>query len=377
MKVMFVIPHVSGGGGEKVLSDLAAKLGGEVVLVVFEKKFSYPFQGRVISLDIPIRRTSIGVRISGFIRRSNRFRRVLQDERPDAVISFMGEANFITALLAPNPIVTVHNHLSSMSKMRGGFERAAFSLLTRLLYRRAKVVAVSEAVKSDLVEEFGVPAGRISVIPNAVDSAKIQQLASEEAACPWNPRVPVVVTTGRMCLEKGQWHLLRAFAEVRRKRPCQLAILGTGELKDYLERLAKELAVEKDVFFLGWQSNPFKFMARADLFVLPSLTEGFGLALVEAMACRLPVIATDCPGGSREIILPAGGSGCGILVPGLDHNMSRGFDPLTPAELKLAEAMSEMLQDSAKRDQYVRAGLSRVRDFGAEQFVKKYQRLLA
>jgi glycosyltransferase involved in cell wall biosynthesis len=158
--------------------------------------------------------------------------------------------------------------------------------------------------------------------------------------------------------------------------PCQLAILGTGELQEYLQRLAKELGVSDDVYFPGWQKNPFKFMARADVFVLPSLSEGFGLALIEAMACRLPVIATDCPGGSREIIAPGNGLECGILVPVGDGKMYSGFEPCTPAELNLAGAILRLLQDSDLRQRYIGAGSARLRDFDREKFVESYRRVI-
>jgi glycosyltransferase involved in cell wall biosynthesis len=202
-------------------------------------------------------------------------------------------------------------------------------------------------------------------------------MAAETVACPWDSGLPVIITAGRLTKEKGQWHLIRAFAEVRKKLPCQLAILGAGELESYLKLLAAELGIGKDVYFLGWQSNPFKFMARANLFVLPSLTEGFGLALVEAMACGLPVISTDCPGGSKEIIAPPSGGEYGVLVPAFDDKMYSGRDPTTSAEVLLAETMLGLLQNSEMRKRYVNAGLSRINDFDRAIFLQSYQRLLA
>src|SRR5262245_56121494 len=111
MKVMLVIPHVSGGGGEKVLSELACRLRAEIVVVVFENKFSYTVKGKVVSLDIPIDRTSAGSRAFGFLRRIVRFRRILNHEQPDVVLSFMGEANLINALLSRRPILCVHTNM--------------------------------------------------------------------------------------------------------------------------------------------------------------------------------------------------------------------------------------------------------------------------
>src|ERR1051326_2695973 len=135
MKVMFLIPHVFDGGAEKVLSDLSFNLGlGEVVLVVFEEKQAYPFHGRRISMNLPIEKESMPRRIIGFIRRALRFRRIVRQERPDCVLSFMGEANFINALVFRKPILAVHSHLSSVGSTRGKLELAIFDLLLKTLY---------------------------------------------------------------------------------------------------------------------------------------------------------------------------------------------------------------------------------------------------
>src|SRR5262245_40325098 len=212
MKVMFLIPHMADGGAERILSELSMHLGvGETILVLFEEKVAYSYQGKLISLNMPIDRQSILRRVVGFVRRIARFRRILQRERPDAVISFMGEANAINALLSRRPILTVHTHLSSISKFRGGIERLAVGILLRILYRRASIVAVSEGVKRDLVETFHLPAGQINVITNAIDSREIQEKAAESAECPWKADVPVVITAGRLHPRKDQSHLLRAF----------------------------------------------------------------------------------------------------------------------------------------------------------------------
>lgn len=360
MKVMFLIPHLSGGGGERVLSDLSCGLGDETVLVVFEKQFSYPFKGRLISLDLPIDRISAISRFTGFVRRVFWFRRLLAEERPNVVISFMGEANLINALLSHRPLLTVHNHMTALSGMRGRVEAFFVRILNKALYRKATVVAVSQAIKSDLVENFGIPAERVVVIPNAVNPGEIAKMAGEWAVFPWNSAVPIVITAGRLSPEKGQGYLIRAFAEVRKAVPCQLAILGTGELESQLKQLTSELGVTADVHFLGWQPNPFKYISKATVFVSPSLTEGFGLSVLEAMACKVPVIATDCPGGQGEII----GDEYGILV--------------SPAsEIELAAAMVKMLCDSSLRSRLATAGLRRVKDFDQGIFVERYRTAIA
>jgi glycosyltransferase involved in cell wall biosynthesis len=376
MKLILLIPHMADGGAEKTLSDLSFNLGlGEIVLVVFQERQGYPFRGRLISMNLPIERQSIFARVCGFIRRTYRFRRILQKERPDCVISFMGEANFINALVSPRPILTVHNHLSSVSYLRGRLEALAFTGLVKALYRRATIITVSEAVKDDLVTNFGLPENRIVVIVTAIDSQEIRRKATEEVVCPWDRNAPVIITAGRLHPQKGQWHLLRAFAQVRKKTICRLAILGTGELENYLRRLANELGIEKDVYFLGWQENPFKFLAKADLFVQPSISEGLALVVMEAMACRLPVIATNCP-GPPEIIAPDGEEECGILVPPVDENMYSADDPCTEGELAMADAILRMLLNGDLRQRFISAGLARLRDLDRAAFLDKYRRVI-
>src|SRR5262249_2418981 len=260
--------------------------------------------------------------------------------------------NFINALVAPRPILTVHNHLTSISHVRSKLETTIFNLLLRTLYRRATIIAVSEAVRDDLVQNFGIPEKSIVVIRTAVESDDVQRKAAEEAACPWDSSVPVIVTAGRLHPQKGQWHLLRAFAEVRKQMPCRLAILGTGELEGYLRGLAKDLGVETDVYFMGWQANPFKFLARGYVFILPSVSEGLPLVLLEAMACGLPVIATDCPGSSREIVSPEDREEYGLLVPAVDERLYKAAEPLTSAERAMADAILRLLRDAALREKF-------------------------
>jgi len=246
--------------------------------------------------------------------------------------------------------------MTAFSGMRGGVESFFVRGLNKALYRKATVVAVSQSIKSDLVENFGLPSERVLVIPNAVNPAEIAKLADEPATCPWDSSVPVVIAAGRLSPEKGQGYLIRAFAEVRRGLPCQLAILGAGELEDQLKQLASELGLTNHVHFLGWQPNPFKYISKATVFVSPSLTEGFGLTVLEAMACKVPVIATDCPGGQGEIV----GEECGVLVsPG--------------SEIELAAAMLKVLSDSSLRNRFTTAGLRRVKDFDQAVFVERYR----
>jgi N-acetylgalactosamine-N,N'-diacetylbacillosaminyl-diphospho-undecaprenol 4-alpha-N-acetylgalactosaminyltransferase len=374
MKLMFLIPHAADGGAEKLLSQLSIGLrADDTVVTVFEKRIQYPLGGRLISLDSPIRRGVIH-RLTGLARRFFRFRQVLKKEKPDVVVSFMGEANILNALLSKRPILTVHNHLSSLGPfVRGRFETKFSELLVKTLYRRATVVAVSRAVRQEMIDVFGVPAARVAVIANAINPEEVKQLTTESADLPWKPGVPVILTAGRLTAQKGQWHLIAAFAKARREVPCQLAILGAGELEATLRETAQKQGVENDTYFLGRQTNPWKFMAKADVFVLPSLTEGFGLVLLEAMACGLPVISTDCPGAGRDILAPNLAADSRV-----DRAMYSDYGVLVPVgdEEQMAAAILRLLKERDLSKRYVEAGSKRVLDFNYPEFLERYRRLI-
>ncbi len=107
---------------------------------------------------------------------------------------------------------------------------------------------------------------------------------------------------GRLSAQKNFTLLIRAFAKVLENRPARLIILGEGHLREELTQLCADLDISKQVEMPGCESNPYKFMKNADLFVLSSNYEGLPNALVEALACGCPIVSTDCLSGPREIL---------------------------------------------------------------------------
>ena len=123
---------------------------------------------------------------------------------------------------------------------------------------------------------------------------------------------PLIIGVGSLIGLKDFPTLIRAFAQLRSQRECHLVILGEGLDRPRLERLVRELRLETDVTLPGFVRNPFAWMSRAAVFVSSSVTEGCPNALMQALACGAPVVSTDCPGGSGEILE---GGRWGQLVP--------------------------------------------------------------
>lgn len=179
------------------------------------------------------------------------------------------------------------------------------TVLSRHAYRSADaLVACSRGMADDLAVYSGVPRERIDVIPNASIGPDLRILARHPLDHPWfQPGAPpVVLGVGRMDEPKDFPLLLEAFAAVRRERAIRLVVVGEGPQRDRVAARAEELGVAEDVALLGFDPNPYRFMARADVFVLASQCEGLPGVLIEALACGAPVVATDCPTGPREIL---------------------------------------------------------------------------
>jgi glycosyltransferase involved in cell wall biosynthesis len=223
------------------------------------------------------------------------------------------------------------------------------------VYRSADaIVAVSGGVAEDLARFGRLPGSKIRVIHNPVFDADVEALSRAPVSHPWFARKgpPIVLAAGRLHRQKGFDVLLEAFAVARAQVDCRLVVLGEGQERVPLLARAERLGLAYDIDMPGFAENPFPLMARAGAFVLSSRWEGFPNALVEAMACGAPVIATDCPSGPREIL---SGSRYGALVP-----------PESPQALGLA------LIETLKARPDTRASQARAQSFSVPAAARQY-----
>jgi glycosyltransferase involved in cell wall biosynthesis len=316
-KIAIYLPTLNGGGAERVMVTLAtafAERGDEVDLVLAKPHGPYlkdvNRHVRVVSLGGKRVLASLPA-LAGYLRR----------ERPKVMLTALNHANVVAVVahaLARVPtklVVSVHNTLTFSNRFDRSARARALLPLMRWAYPRASgVVAVSTGVADDLVNAIGLARERISVVHNPVVTAEMSEQVGAPLDHHWfaEGAPPVILGIGRLTPQKDFPTLLRAFAKVRSVRNCRLVILGEGKQRADLEALVRDLRLHADVAMPGFVPNPFPWMRRASLFVLSSAWEGFGNALVEAMACGTPVVSTDCPSGPAEIL--AGGV-WGRLVP--------------------------------------------------------------
>jgi glycosyltransferase involved in cell wall biosynthesis len=256
-------------------------------------------------------------------------------------------------------IIVEHNTFSK----HGGKHPFKRFIAGRLYPRADLIIGVSKGVSQDLEAVFPCVAPKTKTIHNCVltPPETLEKLAQEKIAHPWfeDKAYPVILNVGELFPRKGQDILLKAFAQVHQTVPARLVIVGTLIERTHqdLLNLASSLGIGDHVAFLGRQENPFQYMLRSDAFVLSSREEGFGLVLVEAMACGCPVVSTDCPYGPNEIIIP---EKSGLLVP-MD-------DPQA-----MSAAIIRVLTTPSLADQLRQGGYARLSKFNRQSFIKNYE----
>lgn len=297
----------------------------------------------------------------GVLRSLPAFRRYLRREEPAILLSAMDYINVLSVLLRatvwrrPRLFISCHNSVLNSSRNSPWARDRLLPFSMRITYRFADgVIAVSDGVAKTLAEVTRLPRERIKVLHNPVVTMDFEKHAAAPLDHPWFEagQPPIILGVGSLVVQKDFATLIRAFALARERIPIRLLILGEGEERAALTRLADELGVEEDVAMPGWIANPYAYMARADLFALSSLWEGFGLVVAEALACGTPVVSTDCPSGPAEIL---DGGEYGTLVPPRDENA-------------MASAILNALSQPPDRATLKRRGYS----FAAESVASEY-----
>ncbi len=396
-QIYFLLNSLAGGGAEAVAVRLSEYLpvANFILLerdvkyntdkpIFFLSNHSTKTNPIIKTLSIPI----YAYKLSDFI------------EKNSLVVSFLERANFVNII---SKFLKKHRAIISVrTDQQTGHVglRKLNKPLVRILYPMADlIIAISHGVKQSLIN-LGTEEEKIKVIYNPCPIDEIRELAKESLGSYEEIfKHPVLITAGRLTKPKGQWYLLRVFKALKEKhKDLKLVILGEGELKDYLVKLSEELGLKTyvwdrdklserfDVYFLGFQKNPFKFIARSKLFVFPSLWEGFPNALVEAMACGVPVVSSDCRSGPREILAPNTDfnyktqkpefAEYGVLMPVFEVKYKTAKEPLEEKEIVWVETIDKLLEYESLRKNYSEKAKQRADYFSIEKIIQEWKEVL-
>lgn len=356
MRVTLVIYGLGGGGAERVMSIVAnywVSKGWEVTLILLVPPTTAPFY----QLDARIKLKSLGVAgksasklaaISKAWQRIQVLRREIIDSKPDVVISFMNSVNVYTiiACVGLNIPTIVSEHIypgrTDASKV--------WQLIMKWAYRYADLVTV---LTQNALPFYPATKGyQTIVMPNPIVKPEpvvaTTRLVSD----------PSLIAIGRLHPQKGFDLLIKAFDQIQAKYPdWQITILGEGPMRSELEGLRSTLKLNDRVHLPGLVTNVPEYLQQADIFVMPSRFEGFPMALCEAMAAGLPVLATNCLSGPSEIV-DNGVNGILVTTENVDA---------------LAAGLDSLMSNPTKRQQLAQNAPQILDRFGVEQVMKIWQ----
>lgn len=314
--IAIFLPSLYGGGAEKTMLNLASGIaarGYKVDLVLVKAKGPYLDQlsEKIRVIDLKAHRSIMC--FPALIR-------YLRYEQPECLLSAM-HVNTIALIarilsgVSTKVIVSERNTISLLSKNTSNIRLKLISQIIRYFYPLADgIIAVSKAVAEDLSQTAKISIDHIKVIYNPVITPLLRKKAKVPLKHPWfvDNAPPVILAVGSLTMQKDFKSLIEAFAYVRRTHAARLLILGEGEERRELETLVKKRNLQNAVMLPGFVPNPYPYMISSSVFVLPSRWEGLPGVLIEALFCGIPIVATDCPGGTREII---SNNNYSIIVP--------------------------------------------------------------
>jgi glycosyltransferase involved in cell wall biosynthesis len=321
--ILMVIPNLGFGGAQRVFAELAEALRTDYTVI--ECAFNlidghaYRTGHEIVSLNVPGGR-NIFQKIYYFIVRIIALKKLKRNLEIDYCISHLEGADYVNILsrCKEKIILCIHGSKIYDEAISGWTGNIRKQVLIRILYRFAdKIVTVAHGIRNEMLEYFQIPSSRVAVINNGFDTQAIWLKSQQEIPEIYNDLFlkPVLVAHGRIAEEKGFDTLVAVMNDQRVKHRCRLLLIGDGLRREALvgqfraagistfdSQEGKPISRDHDVFFIGFQSNPFPYLCRSSIFVLPSHFEGFPMSLGEAMTCNLPVIANDCPYGPGEIL---------------------------------------------------------------------------
>jgi N-acetylgalactosamine-N,N'-diacetylbacillosaminyl-diphospho-undecaprenol 4-alpha-N-acetylgalactosaminyltransferase len=362
-RIVFVINSLTDGGAERVLIELLAGLrehlaGFDTHLVLLdreEERHAVPNWVEKHVLDTR----------HDFATSMTRLFLLLRHLGPAVVLSFLNRANCANAIagrmLGYRCIISERVHTTS--HFGAGSMALVNRAIVRFTYRLAdQVIAVSQGIRKDLVENYGVAPRKVQVIHNPIDAAQIIQRAAHQLPAGLPDRY--ILGIGRLTRNKNFPLLIESYlaAEI----PEKLVIMGDGEEHGALEQLISRSGLCDRVQLMGYVDNPYPIIKSARLFVSSSNAEGFPNALVEAMALGCPVVATDCDTGPMEILTGRTAARC-------DQVMLGAYGILVPPNSVacLASAIRTACRDEI-RAEYSRLGQRRAKDFDVGNSVALY-----
>ncbi|WP_375724535.1 glycosyltransferase [Arcobacter sp. KX21116] len=291
----------------------------------------------------------------------------------DVSLSFMNRPNYVNILaklmgMKTKVIISERIAPSQEYKTHGVKDKISRWLIKFLYPKADKIIPNAIGIQKDLEQNFGIEIDKIVVINNPINLSKVNLLQNQFVE--FRNEKFSFVTIGRIEAQKNHKLMVEAMKEVN----ANLYIIGDGKLRSELEYQIKENSLENKVVLLDRQSNPYTYLSQADCFVFTSNYEGFPNVLLEALACGLPVISTDCLSGPREILAPDSDVEF-QLKDDIELSQYGILTPIRNVE-KLIKAMNMIVNDEKIRYQYKIKAKHRASYFDVTLILSQFEEIL-
>ncbi len=363
-KVVFITLNLGKGGAEKVFTTLVKNLHTTFDITVVSIHGGGYYEQDIINTGVnyytlkgPAGNTLLYV---------FRLRKILRKIKPEVLVSFLWYPNIISGMAnlfsSTSLIVSERsNHriyLNSDTK-----KKLLWKPLLRLVYKRANlIIPNSKKMGENIIEDFKLNKNKIKTIHNGIDFNQIDKLVSEPVNdFKFESEKKYLISVGRLNEPKNYQYLLRAFYLLIKKiNNVELLILGDGNLKSDLINITEKLNIKEKVHFVGFKSNPYKYLKKANCYVMSSKREGFPNALIEGLYVTGKVVSTNCQTGPDEIITDGKD---GYLVS-LDNTE------------EMAEAIYKIISDSKIATKFYEAGREKVKLFNKDFMIESFKNII-
>lgn len=356
LRLLVVRPTLATGGADRVTLTLLRHFDRQL----FEPTLALMRAEGALLAEVPPDVEVVDLGAANLWVAAKPLRQLIAQRRPDVLFSTSSGTN-ITAARARGkrggPRLVLSER-SGLVRDRPPLKQWALTTAKRRLYPRADcITAVSRGVAGDLESRLGLDPERIVVVHNPVVTPELERRAAQSVSEPWfDEETPVLIAAGRLESVKGFDLLIEAVRQVREHHDCRLILLGEGPLRDALQRQIESAGLAPHVKMPGFVDNPYAYMSRSQMFVLSSHFEGLPAVLIQAMACGIPVVTTDCPFGPAEVVTDGQD---GLMVP-------------TGDTAALAQGIGELLANPDRRHKLAEAGITSSRRFTLDNSLPRY-----
>ncbi len=366
--IAFLTPDLRSGGSERVASRLTKLFSDKynIYYIVFDDRDqSYEIDAELINLNIPATHNFVK-KVFNLLKRARRIRRICKKNNIEVIFSFTPSSNISLRFAKPK--------CRWVGSCRG-FEDLATntSEYHKMIEAGGEILFNAREMEEYYKSKYPDDADKCYTIENLVDCKHIEDMSKEELTeeeQKFYDTHKVVSTVGILSQHKGHWDLFKSFELLKEKVPdAGLVLVGhRGIFEEELKDMAKRNKYADDILLVGYSANPFKYVAKSDVYAMSSISEGFPNALIEAMTTKTAVVSTACATGPAEILYDKyrvtrpdkwEKADNGIITPVFDGVPDFDYNNKNWSHGQFADALAAMLTDDEMRKNYAERGYRR------------------